>query len=493
MNHRPIARATSAALFATPLVLLGCASGGHSTPPLREIYSETAQRIGADRNPVVVIPGILGSRLVERDTRQIVWGAFTYGSADADYPDGARLVALPMREGAPLSDLRDNIEPDGVLDSLEANVSLFKVVALEPYRAIIEALAAGRYVDRDIAKAEARRSLVGAAPGPVDYAGLHTTCFQFDYDWRRDVSESAAKLDALIRDASIAAAQARGDTTPVKVDVVAHSMGGLVLMYYLRYGTQPLPADGSLPRLTWAGAANVEHAIIVGTPSAGSVLALKQLVEGTRYAPIAPEYRAALLGTMPSIYQLLPRDRHRRVVDARTGAPIEGLFDAATWEKFRWGLADPRQDAYLKWLLPDVPSAETRRRIALDELRKCLARAEQFHRAIDAPVALPPGLTLSLVLGDAEPTPSVLAVDPDTGALSVRERAPGDGTVTRASALMDERLGAGFVPRLRSPIPWSGVQFIAADHISLTANPSFVDGLLYTLLEQPRGTRGARD
>ena len=52
----------------------------------------------------------------------------------------------------------------------------------------------------------------------------------------------------------------------------------------------------------------------VSTPNAGSVLALKQIVEGVRYAPIVPTYQPALLCTFPSIFQLLPRARHARVV-----------------------------------------------------------------------------------------------------------------------------------------------------------------------------------
>lgn len=387
--------------------LAGCASDGPRRAQLDEIYGEASRRIGPGRNPVVVIPGILGSNLVDAESGTIVWGAYVHGAADADFEDGARLVALPMQRGASLGSLRDGVGPDGVLESLEASVAVFRVTALEPYRGIIRTLAAGRYVDRDIARA--RRA---AAGGSVEAA--HFTCFQFDYDWRRDISENAARLDELIRDAAALATEARG--SPSRVDVVAHSMGGLVLMYYLRYGVQALPEDGSPPALTWAGAEMVERAILVGTPNAGSVLALRQLVEGVRHSALSPTYRPAVLGTMPSIYQLLPRERHARVVDSE-GRPVEGLFKVETWERFGWGLADPKQDRVLRWLLPQVGDVAERRRIALEHLAKCLARAEQLHRALDVPSMPPEGTTLSLILGDAARTPSVLEVDARSGRL----------------------------------------------------------------------------
>lgn len=464
------------------LVMLSACGSSPRSPDLERLYGRTAREGTADRRPVVVIPGILGSKLVDPRDGRIVWGAFTYGAADADHPDGARLVALPMREGAPLAELRDEVEPDGVLETLEANVALFKITAIEPYKGIIRSLAAGRYVDRDILRAQ-RAKQRGDGGGPINYAGAHVTCFQFDYDWRRDVSESAARLDALVKSASVAAAR-EGEAWR-KVDLVAHSMGGLVARYYLMYGTAPMAEDGSLPELTWAGSERVNQLVCVGTPGTGSVLALKELIEGVNYGGlITPTYRPAVLGTFPSIYQLMPRSRHGRVVDGATGEPVGELYDVATWEKYDWGLADPKQDRYLSWLLPGVASASERRRIALDELAKCLRRAEQFHRALDRDDAIvPAGLTLRLIAGDADATPDVLAVDAATGRVRVTSTAPGDGTVTRASALGDERTGSAWSRALRSSVAWDSVQFIPEDHVGLTSSAVFTDNLLFALLE----------
>lgn len=470
-------RRLGVALFV--VLLIGCSS--EPRPDLGAIYDEAGKNLGANRNPVIVIPGILGSKLEDPTIATPVWGAFTYGAADPDTVAGARLVALPMTMGVPLDQLVDNVAPTTVLDSVELDVALLvRGLEIDAYAQIIKTLAAGAYRDETI---------LLATQGPVNQEG-HFTCFQYAYDWRRDIAEQAVVLHNRVLEAQQAAQQAAqeglGLDAPPRVDIVAHSMGGLVLRYYLRYGTAELPADGSLPELTWAGAERVESAIIIGTPSAGSVLSLKQLVEGVNYVGlITPTYRPAVLGSMPSIYQLLPRVRHKRVVEKQSGEAID-LMDPAVWKRYGWGLCDPKDAKTRRWLMPEAKDDAERDAIAYEHLSKCLARADQLFRALDEPADPPAHLRMILFAGDVEETADVIEVDARTGRLSIRSTAPGDGTVTRASALMDERVGVGYQPRLRSPIAWDQVQFIPADHIGLTSEPSFSDNVLYELLERPR-------
>ncbi len=88
----------------------------------------------------------------------------------------------------------------------------------------------------------------------------------------------------------------------MQFDVVAHSMGGLISRYYLRYGNQDLPSDGSIPKLTWAGADVIDRLIMVGTPNAGYLDTIVELLYGS---PLQP-YPTAVLGTLPAYYQMLP-------------------------------------------------------------------------------------------------------------------------------------------------------------------------------------------
>lgn len=48
-----------------------------------------------------------------------------------------------------------------------------------------------------------------------------------------------------------------------------------------------------------------------------------------------------------------------------------------------------------------------------------------------------------------------------------------------SAALLDERVGGTWTPRLKTPIDWDGVYVLFTDHPGLTKDPGFVDDVLY--------------
>ncbi len=463
----------------TSLVVVACTSLTRP-PDLAGIYDASAQYHGPDRNPVVLIPGFTGTRLEDAASGRIVWGAFSREYVSPSTADGARLIALPMREGVPLVSLVDEVRPNGAIDRFEVSI-LGLPFNLAAYRDILSTLGIGGYRDETLGQS-----------GAVDYGKDHFTCFQFDYDWRRDVAENASRLDSfLLEKQAYVTRELEKRFGPldheVHFDMVAHSMGGLVARWYLMYGGQDAPADGSLPAVTWKGADIVDRTILIGTPNAGALDSLFALTGGFDLGFFLPTFQPALLGTFPSLYEMLPRARHQPVVDPRNpSVGLEDLFDPSLWERMHWGLADPRQDRVLRQLLPDVPDGARRREIALDHLKKCLTRARQVTAALDRPVKLPSGVQLYLIAGDSTATPLTVVADPADSSPRTVRWAPGDGTVLRSSALLDERVGGDWKPQLVSPIPWTNVLFLFANHLGLTRDPVFIDYVLFLLLEDPR-------
>ncbi len=446
-------------------------------------YNASASYEGPDRNPIIVIPGLLGSKLQDQATQMMVWGAYDALSADPKDPEGLRLLSLPVGNGSePLALLRDQVEAVAVRD--KAHVSVRGIpFELEVYGGILRVLGVGGYRDEALGLA-----------GEVDYGPDHFTCFQFPYDWRRDIVESARLLADFIKEkrAYVQAEYQRRfgiENVDVKFDIATLSMGGLVTRYFLMYGDRDLPADGSQPELTWEGAKYVERVVFVGTPNAGSVLAFENLVNGTDLGPFLPFYPPALIGTFPSAYQLVPRARHKVVVwDGDLDKPITDLLDPGLWERMRWGLAAPDQESLLADMMPDVSDLEERRRRALKLQEKILARAEAFQRAMDRPASPPPGLQMFLVVGDGHQTPMIASVSSEDGSFDIIGYGDGDGTVPRYSGLMDERMGGEWQQRATSPIAFHSVLFLPEEHANLTKSPVFRDNILYWLLQDPRPT-----
>ena len=464
-------------IFVCLFLLAGC--GSDDVPNLGGLYTDLAKVEDPDRNPVIVIPGVLGSTLVDSNSGIVAWGEIGRGLENPKKEEEIRRIALPMQEGKTFQELKDNLVAENALESIK--ITIYGVtVEVNTYSDILKSLGVGGFRNEDYGETK-----------KVDYGNRHYTSFQFAYDWRRDLVEAAKRLHAYILEKRAYVqkeiAERHGiENKDVKFNIIAHSMGGLVVRYYLRYGTADLPDDGSLPPLTWEGCRYINKVILIGTPNGGSIDSFRQLVEGTHLAPGLPSFDAAILGTMPAVYQLLPRKRHGHLISLN-GDSEEFMdpYDPDLWIKRGWGLAGPDRDSTLQILLPEIKDRETRFRIALDHLRKSLKRAKSFAEALDVPASPPRGTSINLIAGDAVDTTDVIKINKDNGTLETYKTGPGDGHVLRSSALMDERLGSALKGRLITPIYWSSVLFLFSDHLGLTKDPVFTDNILYTLLEQP--------
>ena len=166
---------------------------------------------------------------------------------------------------------------------------------------------------------------VRATPGTPAKAG-ERRYYVFPYDWRQDNVEQAKRLEELID----AIRKDYGDPE-LRVDIVAHSMGGLIARYYLRFG--PIDVLDGMPSLiSLYGTKRVRKLILLGTPNFGTVSALHGYFAGESIG--LKRIRPEVLATMPSGYQLFPHPIANWLIDPSGNALPDELFDPATWRRY---------------------------------------------------------------------------------------------------------------------------------------------------------------
>jgi pimeloyl-ACP methyl ester carboxylesterase len=460
---------TSAFKRTWALMLAGLAVACHSdtAPDLGRLYASGMVQVRTP--PVILIPGALGSRLIDKHRGTEVWPGSTLHLLTGSKQD----LGLPFD---PLA-----LQPLG--DALEARGLFEGVLNADFYGAILETL---------------RQSggFVAGKPGEHADPGVRRY-YVFAYDWRQDNVTSAKRLDALIE-------QLRRDydDPTLKVNVIAHSMGGLITRYYLRYGTvDALQGEGDFP-INMAGAEKIGTAVLLGTPNLGSVSSLQSMLLGVRVGlgRIEPE----VLATMPSVYELLPHPLTDWSVDP-AGRDLDlDLYDVASWKRMEWSVFDPAVVARVRARFKSRGEADA----YIAALQAYFARnLERARRFIWSLTFEEPSSPVKFVVfgGDCALTPARIVIEPQGGRslarlfpADVRHKVPGvdynrlmlepgDGEVTKPSLLAREALNP-VAPRNDALFfPLAYAFFLCEGHERLTGNINFQDNLLNVLLarEQP--------
>jgi pimeloyl-ACP methyl ester carboxylesterase len=150
-----------------------------------------------------VIPGILGTELINSKTGQTIWPSARRTSNEG----------LPINPN--LEANRDELVPGKILETVRLAKILPEV-----------------YVYRDLL--EALRRYAGYREASWDDPGVEgdrDTFYVFAYDWRRDNVANARDLVQRMQ-----RLKQRLQRPDLKFNIVAHSMGGLIASYAAMYG-----------------------------------------------------------------------------------------------------------------------------------------------------------------------------------------------------------------------------------------------------------------
>lgn len=301
------------------------------------------------RLPVIIIPGLIGSELVNKETGDKVWFDLLRAK-----DDDLRLPVSPD-----LKANRDKLVPGDIL----RKVQLIRLTPqIEIYQKLIESLEADGYAE-------------GKIDAPLEN-GTADTFYVFPYDWRLDNVGNAQilleKLDEL---------RAKLNRPDLKFNVIAHSMGGLIARYAAMYGKADLSSRN--PRPTWKGATYFNQISLVATPNGGSLSALNSLLNGFSLfgggklnLPFVQNLSKYDLFTIPSIFQLLPHDGMVRAFDENLKPIKVDIYNPATWEKYGWAAyADEEFSKKNETITTEQAKAY---------FQAALLRAKLFQAALDA-------------------------------------------------------------------------------------------------------------
>ena len=432
-------------------LLTACVSVSQK-PDLALLYRSS--HLNDNASPIIIIPGLMGTTLVNAKGEEV-------------WPKSASNLAFSRFDELAADLENDGIVPGRLFDSL---------AGIDFYGTLLETLEqVGRY----------EKSQAGS-PVPALMKNKRRY-YVFLYDWRKSNFEAVQGLHALIE-------QVRQDyrDPALKVDIIAHSNGGLISRYYLQYGPQTA-ANRANPTPWTEGESRIRRIAMLGTPNLGSVVSVSRLYQGFRIGvrPIPPQ----ILSYFATPFEALPSPKAMAFIDSN-GTPIElDIYNPELWQRNGWSIfnTEVRAEVRKNAQDPDKTLAQLDARFAAN-----LQQAKHFQQALARPQALSSTeialfggdckLTGARALVENEGNRQVLAFEEDQIRAKKKNTdykqwlmAPGDGLVTRESQLARASNLYLNAKLDRDLFPIAQTTFFCETHELLTANPYFQNNLLYFL------------
>lgn len=385
--------------------------------------------------PVVLVPGLTGSQLRDRESEEVVWGT---GTLLVSPKDSGYALALPITTDAPAE---PRLEAFAVIEEM----SLAGIIRRDIYGPILEMLEGLGYRRGDLAD--------------PDTGG---TAFPFPYDWRISNVLTSRRLGEQLERLRIARGEDR-----LEIDLICQSNGAHICRYLLKYGGASLKAaenGGVVPPPTLA----IRKLILLGSSNGGGLRILHELDRGRNYVPIiGRKWQPETIFTFPAIYQDLPVYRRDLFVD-KDGRKLDvDLFDAATWQRYGWSIFSPSaRRRLLDDPRPDLFGDEARQ---LDFLRTVLDETRRFHRLLKLDVESFGGTRYYLLQSKSRDTPSRAVLAEHRGRW--RTLFTGDREIARNPRLHALTSGPGDGHATVESQMWLSAQETAA----LAREPAYVD------------------
>jgi len=425
-------------------------------------------------NPIIIIPGLLGSRLENTETGEIVWGALKV--RQLFFLSERDNSALPI-DKLPLWKNRDKIASKGIIGKYDLPIGILQFTV---YRELLDFFEEIGYTFGDIRN-----------PKPGD------NIYIFDYDWRRDNVENAILLGKRIE--KIKASTGKPDQ---KFNLICHSNGGLIARYYARYGDNDVLDQSPDFDVTYAGAKNIKKLILLGPPNLGSMPVFKYLHKGLNLRIL--NYPPYILFTMPSIYQILPFREVDSFMDKDGNIMSVDLYDIKNWKKFGWSMYSGEMKALIEsrykskfrdgWEEEFKKFEEKRDRF----VQAALEKAVLFQESLNFRLQKAGSCEIILFGSDTQWTlnKAMLVQDKNGEWQTVFSRPhmrekmlmPGDTIVTRDSLLGITDSETKGERRMDSPIHSSFVLFVTQRHENIHKDPVFQNNLLHVLFSDYTGT-----